>query len=155
MLSSTYFKFISSNWNCRLNLRANDIPKCTPICTDKLPEAPYSTDLELKYVIPKAYPNELRELSRYGSELKPMYSGDKLVYHCKKDKWVIYIIKCTFHITFLPLSIVGYSWWYWLYLRLFWVKNAFTKYILKYSLGKSARKWYVTSLFTLPVAKNC
>ena len=72
----------------RLNLRVSDIPKCTPICTDPLPKAPDHTDLELKYVIPKSNPEELRNLTNYGSEAKPMYSGDRLVYDCKTPYWV-------------------------------------------------------------------
>ena len=78
---------------CRINLRANEIPKCTPICTDALPIAPPHTDLELKEVIPKSNPKERRNLTSYGNEHKPAYSGDRLVYQCKTDKWVTTNVK--------------------------------------------------------------
>ena len=72
----------------RISLRSNEIPKCTPICTDSLPIAPPHTDLELKEVIPISSPKERRNLTSYGNEHKPAYSGDRLVYQCKTDDWV-------------------------------------------------------------------
>ena len=76
----------------RISLRSNEIPKCTPICTDSLPIAPPHTDLELKEVIPISSPKERRNLTSYGNEHKPAYSGDRLVYQCKTDDWVKYFL---------------------------------------------------------------
>ena len=58
------------------------MPPCVPVCTDPLPEAPPNTLLTLKSVIPRTSPKKRRNITEYGREDSPMYSGDRLVYEC-------------------------------------------------------------------------
>ena len=73
MLKNIFFSF---------NLKSWEVPPCVPVCTDPLPEAPKNTLLTLKSVIPRTSPKKRRNITEYGREDSPMYSGDRLVYEC-------------------------------------------------------------------------
>ena len=64
------------------NLKPWEVPPCVPVCTEPLPEAPPNTKLTLKAVIPRTNSKQRRNISDYGREDSPMYSGDRLVYEC-------------------------------------------------------------------------
>ena len=77
----------------KLNMMLSDLPPCVPVCPGKyIPMAPNGTDLQLKYVIPRANKTtkvdymEYLKMNRKGC----LFSGDHLVYQCLTKSWGVH-----------------------------------------------------------------
>ncbi|XP_071746806.1 uncharacterized protein [Lepeophtheirus salmonis] len=70
----------------------NILPKCIPICQQKLISPPNYTYFELKGVLPIRDQESMIDISNYNGskeEVIPIYSGDKFIYICTVPEWGI------------------------------------------------------------------
>ena len=77
------------------------MPPCVPVCPGNLPKAPQSTDLGLKYVIPKSNQSQKIDYAEYLAENKyKLFCGDRLVYVCNSTNYGVYGGEDTEHDSF-------------------------------------------------------
>lgn len=74
-----------------MNQRKSKLPPCVPVCLESPPQAPESTNLKLKYVIPKTNQSLQINYTEYLMQRKyKLFSGDRLVYQCQNDSFGVY-----------------------------------------------------------------
>ena len=68
-------------------MEKNGVPKCTPICTDWLPEPDLASNLTLVNISPIATPNVMYPVDNLTYDANFfLFAGDKLVYECMENQ---------------------------------------------------------------------